>query len=143
MRRAFSLVEVVVAMTIAVLLIVIAYNVMVLMVRSEKAIDRDSLRAINESTLMQTLLMDLRSSHKDIDDRTAGSFKITRFVSPPGGGALVEQAVTWTVDDKRHIVTRAVNGEDPIEFSFAGQLDARSPAVSLRISRETELLFAP
>lgn len=143
MRRAFSLVEVAVAMTIAVLLVVIGYNVVILMVRSEKAIDRDSLKAITESTLMQTLLMDLRSSHKDVDDRTAGSFKITRFVSPPGGGALVEQTVTWTVDDTRHRVTRAVPGEDPVEFSFSGQLDARSPAMSLRIARETELLFAP
>lgn len=141
MRRAFTLVELTVATAIGVLIVILAYNTIVLMTRSERAIDRESLGAITESTMMQALLMDVRSA-VSIEDAGPQEYRIKRLVLPEGGGALTPKTVTWKADAKTQKVTRT-SDEGTQEFVFPGPLDPRRPALRLRLERTSDAMFAP
>jgi prepilin-type N-terminal cleavage/methylation domain-containing protein len=141
-RRAFSLVELMVAVGIGTLLLIVAYNLIVLMTRSERAVDRDAMRAITESTMMQSLMMDVRSAHT-IEPAGADTYRIVRWVVPEGGGAFVESVVTWQAFVREEKVTRTVQGQSPKEFSFAGLTDPRGLGFTFRVEKEPDARFTP
>lgn len=142
-RRAFTLVEAVVAVSLGTLLLILAYNAIILLTKSERSIDRDSQRAITESTMMQALLMDVRSSFKEIQPAGTETYKITRLMPTRGGGPLVEKVVTWQVHKEKQTITRTVEGEPSQQYVFAGLADPRTTFVKLKLERVADGQFTP
>ena len=147
-RRGFTLIELVVAMAIGLVLIVLAYNAILLMTTGEKLTDKEASRAIVESRLMQALLMDLRSA---TDMTTSDSAAETRYVikrwNLKKDKSLEPKQVTWVVvkDPKKPVVTRQMEGEKLETFGFSGLLEPNTPAFELKVERlkDTNVVFPP
>lgn len=136
-RRGFTLVEMVVAMLVGTIALIVAFNAIGLMVRGEKATDRESSKALTDSRLMATLLQDVRSSWK-VDAVSDKEWRIHRYVGTPGQ-KLESKEVVWKVVDTK--VTRTMDGGRPDEFDYKGLLDPQTLSVKFRLERTTDARF--
>jgi prepilin-type N-terminal cleavage/methylation domain-containing protein len=127
-RRAFTLVELSVAMLVAAVVLVAAFQAISVMARTQKSADVKASRALLEAQLLESLLEDLRS--RAGPPTPQGAFtRFDRYVVQ--GGTLVTHKVTWTREGN----TRIVRDEDgrKREFDFTGLLDADVREVEFKL----------
>lgn len=134
-RRATTLMELMVVAALGIVALVLIFNAVSLMLRGERATDRESTKALTDSRLMQALLQDVRSTTRAIEGKAGGPFTIHRNVLERD--RLVERDVRWSVVSPTTIERRA-DGEPTAVFSYAGLLEPGTPALKLRIERITD-----
>lgn len=130
--RAFTLIELMVALLVALIGLTIAYELIVGVLRGQKSSDARSSRALLEAQMLEILLRDLRSvapgsSGQAVDNpfpglpETGQSVSFMRWVYV--NGELQTRQVEWARASENRIVRRA-EGEPEKVFDFNGLLGA-------------------
>lgn len=131
-RRGITLVEIIVAMLVASIVLVVAYQAISVMARTQKSADVKASRALLEAQLLETLLQDLRSRViKDPPDPTPAGVLSGFDRHVVEGGALSVRRVTWSQDGHDHVV-REEGGQKRV-FDFRGVLDPDVTSVEFRL----------
>ena len=141
-RRAFTLVEMAVALLIGIIALIICFNAIILLVRGEKSTDRDASKAIVDARLMQTLLQDVRSAAEVTETVAGKEYKIVRYVAG-AGGKLEKKAVQWKLASDTKVTRQLDGAARPEEFDYAGLLNPQTPAVKFRLERVSDVRFPP
>lgn len=145
MRRAVTLVEVMVSAVVGVIAMYVAWNALIMLGKSEKSVDREAARAIMEARVTEQLLQDLRSAAEPVAATGAETFEIVRWM--PVNGAIERKKVTWTMravaPPAGPCLARQVEGEAAREFWFTGLLKPDDPRFRFRIEEVPDALFTP
>ena len=140
-RTALTLVELTIVFALVVLTVVIVYQAIHILLRSEDRTDKGSMRAITEARMMETLLKDVRSA-ADVNEVTPDKeYKITRYVIE--AGRAVTREITWRLEANGRKVTRLETGGATQTFDFTELMDFNSPPVQFRIKKAGDVQFDP
>lgn len=135
-RRGVTFVELMVAFVIASLVIYLLYSALRVLTLAEKSTDRDGMRAITLSRLVEVLQMDLRSSSRV--EESGDRIEITRWTFD--GDRLADSRVVWTTQQipgspPRTLVRREEDGARTQEFDLSELKLATTTAVDLRLEK--------
>jgi prepilin-type N-terminal cleavage/methylation domain-containing protein len=138
-RRAFTLVEIAVAIGLAAVLAAVAYQMVRGMSRGEQGVNRRSLRALRQAAVLERLLRDVRScSELEAAD---GGYRISKHERPEDG-KMVPVSVIWRQDGP-HAVTRQVEGGATERWDFADVMEAGDAVFTFELEKVEDVLFEP
>lgn len=143
-RRGATLMEMVIAMTVASVALVVCWEAIRIMARYQASADTRSHEAIERSRMIEVLLRDLRSAKEVSGDSEAG-YEILRWDLV--GGTLGEVLVTWTVETdpatEKLQFRRSPQGGREAVYSHSAFIDQDYLATQIRINRSPDVVFVP
>lgn len=142
-RRGFTLVELVLAMALALVVTVFAWRALYQLTdRETGALSRARQRsewAMQQSLVMELLLRDVRSA-AEIPPDTGTGLVLWRYV-PTADGGLDLREVRWSFDDST--LVREEEGRAPQRFTSGAVLGTAASALLLEVTPMRQVLFDP
>ena len=138
-RRGFTLVEGMVALALGAVLLAVGSEAISLLNRGEKAVDRESSRALLEARLLESILQDVRSA-VTVSAVADNEYAITRYILTPHG--IETRLVTWRLTPGP-LITRQADGEADQEFPFTGLVDMHDGPFRLKVEAVHDVDFVP